>query len=216
LIDVRKLIATLLQVRLAVAVIAVLGVAFVAFGILVGMPPFAYIVIGVLIGLPTVIYIHKPRKNALTNAKALTFFFGATLATMLIIQLIPYGKNHSNPPVNGEPAWSSPRTRELMVNACYGCHSNSAEYPAYASVAPISWTVQSHVDEGIDKVNYQEWNSQQGEADETIEVIREGSMPPGYYTMFGMHPEAKLTDAEISELIAGLLATPGFSEGDGE
>ena len=27
---------------------------------------------------------------------------------------------------------------------------------------------------------------------------------------------AMLTDAEISELIAGLLATPGFSEGDGE
>jgi len=180
------------------------------------MPPFAYIVIGLLIGLPTVIYAHKPRENAITNAKALTFFFGATLATLLIIQLIPYGKDHSNPPVNGEPAWSSPRTRELMVNACFGCHSNSVEYPAYASVAPISWTVQSHVDEGIDKVNYQEWNSQQGEADETIEVIREGSMSPSYYTMFGMHPEAKLTDAEISELIAGLLATPGFSEGDGE
>ena len=90
------------------------------------------------------------------------------------------------------------------------------EYPAYASVAPISWTVQSHVDEGIDKVNYQEWNLRQREAEETIEVIREGSMPPSYYTMFGMHPEAKLTDAEISELIAGLLATPGFSEGDGD
>ena len=210
----RKLLATLLQVRLAVAVIAVLGVAFVAFGILVGMPPFAYIVIGLLIAFPTVMYVYKPRGNAITDAKALTFFFGATVATMLIIQLIPYGKDHSNPPVNGEPAWSSPRTRELMVNACYGCHSNSVEYPAYASVAPISWTVQSHVDEGIDKVNYQEWNSQQGEADETIEVIREGSMPPSYYTMFGMHPEAKLTDAEISELIAGLLATPGFTEND--
>ena len=210
----RKLLATLLQVRLAVAVIAVLGITFVAFGILVGMPPFAYIVIGLLIGLPTVMYVFKPGKNAITNAKALTFFFGATLATMLVIQLIPYGKDHSNPPVNGEPAWSSPRTRELMVNACFGCHSNSVEYPAYASVAPISWTVQSHVDEGIDKVNYQEWNSQQGEAEDTIEVIREGSMPPSYYTMFGMHPEAKLTDAEISELIAGLRATPGFSEND--
>ena len=134
----RKLIATLLQVRLAVAVIAVLGLAFVAVGILIGMPPFAYIVIGLLIGLPTVMYVHKPRENAITNAKALTFFFGATLATLLIIQLIPYGKDHSNPPVNGEPAWSSPRTRELMVNACFGCHSNSVEYPAYASVAPIS------------------------------------------------------------------------------
>jgi len=211
---VRKLLATFLQVRLAVAVITVLGVAFVAFGILIGMPPFAYIVIGLLIGVPTVVYMSKPRKNVVTNAKALTVFFGATVATLLIIQIIPYGKDHSNPPVNGEPAWSSPRTRELMVNACAGCHSNSVEYPAYASFAPISWTVQSHIDEGREKINYQEWNTRQRNADETIEVIREGSMPPSYYTMFGKHPEAKLTDVEIAELIAGLRATPGFVEGD--
>ena len=210
----RKLLATLVQVRIAVAVIAALGVASVAVGVLIGMPPFAYIVIGLLVGLPTVMYVHKPRENVVTNAKALTFFFGATLATLLIIQLIPIGKDHTNPPVNGEPAWSSPRTRELMVNACFGCHSNSVEYPAYASVAPISWMVQSHIDEGRDKVNYQEWNSNQREAEETIEVIKEGSMPPSYYTMFGKHPEAKLTDAEISELITGLLATGGMNEND--
>jgi hypothetical protein len=138
---VKKLLAKLLQIRLAVAVIAVLGVAFVAFGFLVGMPPFAYIVIGLLIAAPTVLYVYKPRETALTDAKTLIVFFGATVATLLIIQFIPYGKDHSNPPVNGEPAWSSPRTRELMVNACFGCHSNSVEYPAYASVAPIDWRV---------------------------------------------------------------------------
>ena len=210
----RKLLATLLGVRLAIAVIAGFALAFLAVGVLIGMPPFAYIVIGLLIGLPTVMYVYKPRVNAITNAKALTFFFGATLATLLIIQLIPFGKDHSNPPVNGEPAWSSPRTRELMVNACFGCHSNSVEYPAYASVAPISWMVQSHIDKGREEVNYQEWNSRQREAEETIEVIEDGSMPPSYYTMFGKHPEARLTNAEISELIAGLRATPGFSEND--
>jgi hypothetical protein len=199
---------------LAIAVIAGFALAFLAVGVLIGMPPFAYIVIGLLIGLPTVMYVYKPRVNAITNAKALTFFFGATLATLLIIQLIPFGKDHSNPPVNGEPAWSSPRTRELMVNACFGCHSNSVEYPAYASVAPISWMVQSHIDKGREEVNYQEWNSRQREAEETIEVIEDGSMPPSYYTMFGKHPEARLTNAEISELIAGLRATPGFSEND--
>jgi hypothetical protein len=178
------------------------------------MPPFAYIIIGLLIAAPTLFFVYKPRETALTNAKALTFFFGATVATLLIIQFIPYGKDHSNPPVNGEPAWSSPRTRELMVNACFGCHSNSVEYPAYASVAPISWMVQSHIDKGREEVNYQEWNSRQREAEETIEVIEDGSMPPSYYTMFGKHPEARLTNAEISELIAGLRATPGFSEND--
>jgi hypothetical protein len=99
-----------------------------------------------------------------------------------------------------------------MVRACFGCHSNEVEYPAYASVAPISWVVQSHVSEGREKVNYSEFNSRQRGADETVEVIEEGSMPPGYYTQFGRHPEAKLTTAEVAELIAGLKATPGLSE----
>jgi len=90
----RKLFGTLLQVRLAVVVIAALGIAFLVVGILIGMPPFAYIVIGLLIAAPTLFYIYKPRESALTNAKALTVFFGATVATLLIIQFIPYGKDH--------------------------------------------------------------------------------------------------------------------------
>ncbi|HEY5920080.1 MAG TPA: hypothetical protein VIV11_00360 [Kofleriaceae bacterium] len=28
-----------------------------------------------------------------------------------VIQLVPYGRAHSNPPVVAEPAWDSPRTR---------------------------------------------------------------------------------------------------------
>jgi len=51
-----------------------------------------------------------------------------------------------------------------------------------------------------------------GEAEETIEVIKDGSMPPAYYTRFGLHPEANLSDAELVELIAGLRATPDLSE----
>jgi len=97
----RKLLATLLQVRLAVAVIAGFALVFLAVGVLIGMPPFAYIVIGLLIAAPTVFYVYKPRQNAITNAKALTIFFGATVTTLLIIQFIPFGKDHSNPPVNG-------------------------------------------------------------------------------------------------------------------
>ena len=75
----RKLFRTLLQVRLAVAVIAALGIALLVVGVLIGMPPFAYIVIGLLIAAPTLFYIYKPRESALTNAKALTVFFGATV-----------------------------------------------------------------------------------------------------------------------------------------
>lgn len=39
-------------------------------------------------------------------------------------------------------------------------------------------------------------------------------LPPGYYTVFGLHSEADLSKAEIAELVAGLRATPGLAEED--
>lgn len=199
--------------RVAAGVVVAFALVFLVASILIGMPPIGYIVLSTLIAGPTLLYLYKNKNKSTTNSRLLFVFFAATVGTLIVIQAIPYGKNHTNPAVNGEPAWSSPRTRELMVQACFGCHSNSVEYPAYASVAPISWVVQSHIDEGRSKVNYQEWNKKQRGAHETIEVIKNGSMPPSYYTMFGKHPEAKLTAAEIQELIDGLLATPGFKGG---
>lgn len=199
--------------KVASSVVFGSALVFVVVCILIGMPPIGYIVLTTFIAAPTLLYVYKNKDKSTTNTRLLLVFFAATIGTLIVIQAIPYGKNHTNPPINGEPAWASPQTRELMVRACFGCHSNEVEYPSYASVAPISWMVQSHIDGGRSKVNYQEWNS--GErGDDTIEVIQNGSMPPSFYTMFGRHPEANLTKAEVAELIAGLKATPGFSEHD--
>ena len=104
-----------------------------------------------------------------------------------------------------------------MVDACYDCHSNEVEWPWYTSIAPFSWAATEHVEEGRDAVNYSEFTTGgDHEAEETIEVIREGSMPPYYYTLFGLHPEADLTREETDELIAGLRATPGLAENERE
>ena len=204
--------------KLTAVVVGRMVFTFIGISVLIGMPPFGFVVIIGLGATPTLWYIVRAQRTStstvskLTNARLLTVIFAATLGTMVAIQAIPYGRAHSNPPITGEPDWATPRTRELMVRACFGCHSNEVEYPAYASVAPISWVVEAHVAEGREKVNYSEFDSRQRGTDETIEVIEEGSMPPAYYTRFGRHPEAKLTSTEIQELIAGLRATPGLSE----
>jgi mono/diheme cytochrome c family protein len=137
----------------------------------------------------------------------------AGVLTFLIIQLVPYGRDHANPPGTGEPTWSSDATRALMVRACYQCHSSEVQYPAYASIAPTSWAVQRHIDEARGAINYSQFATDPGQADETIQVIRDGSMPPAYFTRFGINPGAKLTDAERDALIAGLEKTPGMAEG---
>jgi mono/diheme cytochrome c family protein len=134
------------------------------------------------------------------------------LGLLVVIQLIPYRRDHSNPPVIAEPAWDSLQTRELAVRACFDCHSNEVEWPWYANVAPVSWLVQRDVDEGRDKLNFSEWNRPHEEADEAAETVREGSMPPVYYTW--PHPDARLDDSERRALETGLLATLGGEHED--
>jgi hypothetical protein len=97
-----------------------------------------------------------------------------------------------------------------MVRACFGCHSNEVKYPSYANVAPISWAVQNHIDEGRSAINYSEFDANSRRGRNTLRVIQNGFMPPSYYTRFGRHPEAKLTADELKTLIAGLQTTPGL------
>ncbi|HEX8681539.1 MAG TPA: heme-binding domain-containing protein [Ardenticatenaceae bacterium] len=130
----------------------------------------------------------------------------------LLIQLVPFGRNHTNPPVRQEPNWDSVQTRELAVRACYDCHSNETRWLWFHNIAPISWGVQMDVDEGRETLNFSEWNLEQEEAEEAAETVSEGEMPPFRYVI--AHPEANLSDAEREALIRGLLATFGGERDD--
>jgi len=125
------------------------------------------------------------------------------LGGFLLIQFVPY--RVSNPPVRNEPKWDSPRTRQLAVAACFDCHSNEVQTPWYGKVAPVSWLVTNHVNDGRAALNFSEWNGRGG--GDASETIREGSMPPSYFTWFGLHSNAKLTKAERDELARGLDAS---------
>ena len=122
------------------------------------------------------------------------------------LQLVPY--RVSNPSVQHEPTWDSPRTRQLAVAACFDCHSNETSTYWWEDVAPLSWWITNHVDEGRSALNFSECTQRSGgESGDAAETVTNGSMPPGYYTWFGLHSDAKLTSAERKELAAGLRAT---------
>jgi len=132
----------------------------------------------------------------------------AIFAVFLLIQLVPYGHNHTDPPVRAEPNWDSPETRVLAKTACFDCHSNETNWSRwYESIAPASWLVQHDVDEGRQRLNFSEWDKggKPREIDEMWEVIQYGAMPPAQYLL--LHPEAKLSSTETSQLLAGLQAT---------
>ena len=127
--------------------------------------------------------------------------------TFVVIQFVPYGREHVNPPVGAEPAWDSPGTRALAKQACFDCHSNETEWPAYSRVAPVSWLVQRDVSEGRAVLNFSEWQRPQEEAKEAAEEILEGEMPLRTYRL--MHTHARLSAAERERLARGLEKTLG-------
>jgi heme-binding protein len=133
------------------------------------------------------------------------WFVAALVGAFALIQLVPYGRDHSNPPVTQEPAWDSAGTRSLARAACFDCHSDETTWYWFTNVAPLSWLVQHDVDEGRAVLNFSEWNRPQEGAGDVAEIIRDGEMPPWYYSL--VHPSAKLSDAEKRRLIDGFSAT---------
>lgn len=139
----------------------------------------------------------------------------AFAALFVLIQLVPYGRNHDNPPVVKEPNWDSPQTRELAVRACFDCHSNESKWPFYSNIAPVSWFVYDHVEEGREHLNFSDWNNphanERCEGDreqfelEIAKSIKDGYMPLDEYLL--LHPEAQLTGEEKAQLIEGLVET---------
>lgn len=126
------------------------------------------------------------------------------LVLLLAIQVVPYGRDHTSPTGGRQIAWDSPRTEQLMTDACMDCHSNLTRWPWYSNVAPISWLVQHDVDEGRGELNL---STGDVDLEEMIEAIREGSMPPWQYKP--THPGAWLSQGEKQDLIQGLEATFG-------
>lgn len=124
---------------------------------------------------------------------------------LIIIQFVPYGRNHTNPSTRVEPQWDRAETRALAKRACFDCHSNETAWPWYSQVAPISWLVLNDVTAGRHKMNFSEWNRPQDEAEEAAEQIQKGKMPLWFY--LPLHAAARLSAEEKQTLIRGLQAT---------
>lgn len=120
----------------------------------------------------------------------------------ILIQLIPIDR--TNKPVDRKQNFvdivKPPKeVSQILINACYDCHSNEVKYPKYAYVAPISWSIKHHVNEGRERVNFSVWSTYNNDQknhiiDDILETVESKEMPlKGYLPM---HPEANLTDAQ--------------------
>src|SRR5437667_7486679 len=97
----------------------------------------------------------------------------------------------------------TPQVKDILDRSCRDCHSNKTEWPWYTNVAPVSWFVIDHVNEGRRNLNFSEWGRYTkrdtvGLFKQICQEVKSGSMPLSYYTP--LHPGSKLSPADVTTL----------------
>lgn len=106
---------------------------------------------------------------------------------------------------------------QLIKTTCYDCHSYETKYPWYTSVAPISWWIGNHIEEGREHLNFSTWTDYPEKRalhklEEFYEEVEEGEMPLSSYTI--AHSEAKLSKEDIDKMVSWVKTIPGVLEQD--
>jgi hypothetical protein len=127
-----------------------------------------------------------------------------------LLQAVPYGWAHPNPPVIADTVWPSPEAEAIARAACYDCHSNETDWPVYSYVAPMSWLVRRDVEQGRHELNF---SLAEEIDDDAAESVLDGSMPPRGYRL--LHPGARLSDAERQVLVDALTALAAEDDASG-
>lgn len=133
----------------------------------------------------------------------------ALIVLFVLIQFIPVKKNQStdddfgilnyyNVDQDGEIA-------SILKTSCYDCHSNNTIYPWYNKIAPVSWYLAKHVNNGKKHLNFSDWKymddaKKEHKIEECIEMILEDEMPLTSYTL--IHGDAKLSEAQKESLVS--------------
>jgi exonuclease VII small subunit len=98
----------------------------------------------------------------------------------------------------------SPEVEAVLKGTCYDCHSNKTEYPWYGEIAPVSWWMAEHIEEGREHLNFAEWDQynkkkKDHKLEEVVETVESGEMPLDEYTW--THEEARLTPRQREAII---------------
>lgn len=121
------------------------------------------------------------------------------LAIFILIQFFRPEKNNSKNEMNAmSTVMEIPvEVTKIIQTSCADCHTNSTNYPWYSEIAPVSWYLAQHVEEGKEHLNFSEWTTYNKDQQEHIikdikEVLNDREMPLKSYLL--IHKDAKLTE----------------------
>ncbi len=126
----------------------------------------------------------------------------------VLIQFVRPIKNESDDQTH-HIATKYPMTSEvehILKVSCNDCHSNKTVYPWYNNIQPVAWMLANHVNDGKRHLNLSTFTTlpiavQNHKLEEIAETVEEKEMPDEAYTLFGLHKEANLTDAQRASIV---------------
>jgi hypothetical protein len=143
------------------------------------------------------------RKMAIFTSILFAFVF-------LGLQLVPAGTMPKNSSSTGPrmAEVTNPQVGAILDRSCQDCHSERTTWPWYSHVAPISWVLAKHVNEGREVLDFSRWTHLSDPDDERMmicEAVSRGEMPLAGYTV--IHRKAKLSKQDV-QLICEWAAAP--------
>ena len=141
------------------------------------------------------------------TARTILKWIGVAIGCLVVgIQFV--GPVRSNPPVYHAQAPNTrlqmtPEVTAVLNRACNDCHSNNTRWPWYSHVAPVSWFVIDHVNQGRRHLNFSDWGSYspqeaRGLLNGICKESSTGAMPLSSYT--SIHRDAKLSPQDVKLL----------------
>ena len=103
-----------------------------------------------------------------------------------------------------------PSVLNSLQIACYDCHSNNTKYLWYDYIQPARWFVESHIKNGKEELNFNEFASysnrkQRSKLEAISREIKSGNMPLSSYKQ--LHEDAILNETQKQEIISWIEQT---------
>ena len=126
----------------------------------------------------------------------------ALVVIFVLMQL--YRPARTNPPVDQTKTMEKsmsipPNVQTILSRSCNDCHSSKTTWPWYSNVAPVSWMLTDHVNEGRAELNFSDWatfslKKKRHKLESICEQVNKKEMPLTEYLW--MHHDANLSPAD--------------------
>ncbi|HSK73405.1 MAG TPA: heme-binding domain-containing protein [Pyrinomonadaceae bacterium] len=93
--------------------------------------------------------------------------------------------------------------QNILQTSCNDCHTNQTNWIWYSNIAPVSWKMVEHVEDGRRELNFSIWNTydtkrKTRKLEEICEMVESREMPlPSY---LWLHWNARLHDEQVKIL----------------